>query len=84
MDSYSSNPNCIPFLDWIFFILLKLWFTVIANCRKNGFHPHPTDPPLYREADHVRLENKAPLEVLDLRTVDASIYTKYLPKAMIM
>ncbi|CAH1101583.1 unnamed protein product [Psylliodes chrysocephalus] len=39
----------------------------IANCRQTGFHPHPTNPPLFVEADHVRIENKAPLEVLDLR-----------------
>nr|XP_023023643.1 AMSH-like protease [Leptinotarsa decemlineata] len=39
----------------------------IANCRKGGFHPHPTEPPLFKVADHVRIENNAPLEVLDLR-----------------
>lgn len=39
----------------------------IANCRKTGFHPHPTEPPLFMVADHVRIENSAPLEVLDLR-----------------
>ncbi|KAL1492163.1 hypothetical protein ABEB36_012649 [Hypothenemus hampei] len=38
----------------------------ISNCRKTGFHPHPTDPPLFKVADHVKIEN-APLEVMDLR-----------------
>ncbi|KAJ8978366.1 hypothetical protein NQ317_018598 [Molorchus minor] len=65
------NQYCLLFLLGldIFIILLVYGLQYIANCRKTGFHPHPTDPPLYREADHVRLENKAPLEVLDLRTV---------------
>ncbi|CAH1176450.1 unnamed protein product [Phaedon cochleariae] len=41
----------------------------VANCRKTGFHPHPTEPPLFQVADHVRIENNAGLEVLDLRKV---------------
>ncbi|XP_018568962.1 STAM-binding protein isoform X2 [Anoplophora glabripennis] len=51
-----------------FFILTPSYgLPFIANCRKTGFHPHPTDPPLFMVADHVRIENNAPLEVLDLR-----------------
>ncbi|CAG9864268.1 unnamed protein product [Phyllotreta striolata] len=49
------------------FILTTTGLQFIANCRQTGFHPHPTDPPLFIEADHVRIENNAPLEVLDLR-----------------
>ncbi|KAJ8921866.1 hypothetical protein NQ315_008498 [Exocentrus adspersus] len=51
-----------------FFILTPNYgLPFIANCRKSGFHPHPTEPPLFKVADHVRIENSAPLEVLDLR-----------------
>lgn len=39
----------------------------VANCTKSGFHPHPTDPPLFMQAEHIRMDNSAPLEVLDLR-----------------
>ncbi|KAF7265439.1 hypothetical protein GWI33_021098 [Rhynchophorus ferrugineus] len=39
----------------------------IANCRKSGFHPHPSEPPLFKNADHIKIENNATLEVLDLR-----------------
>ncbi|XP_019755327.2 STAM-binding protein-like [Dendroctonus ponderosae] len=50
-----------------FFILTPNYgLQYIANCRKVGFHPHPTDPPLFKHADHVRVEN-APLDILDLR-----------------
>nr|CAH7723578.1 unnamed protein product [Callosobruchus chinensis] len=39
----------------------------IASCRKTGFHPHPTEPPLFGKADHVRVDQSSPLEVVDLR-----------------
>ncbi|KAK4881390.1 hypothetical protein RN001_004709 [Aquatica leii] len=39
----------------------------IASCKKSGFHPHPTEPPLFMNADHVKVDGNAPLEVLDLR-----------------
>lgn len=39
----------------------------IANCRQTGFHPHPTEPPLFTTADHSRLDNRACIEVVDLR-----------------
>lgn len=38
----------------------------IAGCRKSGFHPHPTDPPLFKTADHIKI-TELPLDVLDLR-----------------
>ncbi|XP_063907211.1 STAM-binding protein-like A isoform X2 [Zophobas morio] len=40
----------------------------IAGCRKSGFHPHPTEPPLFMVAEHVKIDHNADLEVLDLRT----------------
>ncbi|XP_067011147.1 STAM-binding protein-like A [Anabrus simplex] len=39
----------------------------IANCTQTGFHPHPTEPPLFMEAEHSKLDNNAPIEVVDLR-----------------
>lgn len=40
----------------------------IANCRQSGFHPHPSDPPLYTEAKHCILDDSGQVEILDLRT----------------
>ncbi|XP_013200282.2 STAM-binding protein-like A [Amyelois transitella] len=39
----------------------------IANCRQTGFHPHPKDPPLFYDVKHIRLDNSAPVEMVDLR-----------------
>lgn len=39
----------------------------IANCRQKGFHPHPSDPPLFEDADHCEIDESAPIEVIDLR-----------------
>ncbi|KAK7869958.1 hypothetical protein R5R35_013732 [Gryllus longicercus] len=39
----------------------------IANCKQTGFHPHPTEPPLFMNADHSKLDSSAPIEVVDLR-----------------
>ncbi|XP_056637043.1 STAM-binding protein-like A isoform X1 [Diorhabda sublineata] len=51
----------------IFILTPDYGLKFIANCNQDGFHPHPTDPPLFTEADHVRIENNASVEVLDLR-----------------
>lgn len=39
----------------------------IAQCRQTGFHPHPNEPPLFMDAQHIILDDKAKLEVIDLR-----------------
>ncbi|XP_055687553.1 STAM-binding protein-like A [Lutzomyia longipalpis] len=39
----------------------------IAQCRQTGFHPHPNDPPLFMEAQHISLSDKLKIEVVDLR-----------------
>ncbi|KAI8424118.1 hypothetical protein MSG28_002719 [Choristoneura fumiferana] len=39
----------------------------ITNCRQSGFHPHPNDPPLFYTVDHIRIDNSAPVEMVDLR-----------------
>lgn len=41
----------------------------IANCRESGFHPHPKDPPLFAELNHVDLEADGDVTVVDLRNL---------------
>jgi len=51
-----------------FFILTPNYgLDFIANCRETGFHPHPSEPPLYMKAEHSKLDNAAFIEVVDLR-----------------
>ncbi|KDR24328.1 STAM-binding protein [Zootermopsis nevadensis] len=51
-----------------FFILTPHYgLDFIAKCRQTGFHPHPTEPPLYMKAEHSKLDNAAYVEVVDLR-----------------
>uniref|UniRef100_A0A1Y1JXA6 MPN domain-containing protein n=1 Tax=Photinus pyralis TaxID=7054 RepID=A0A1Y1JXA6_PHOPY len=51
-----------------FFILTPNYgLSYISNCKKSGFHPHPTEPPLFMNAEHVKVDGNAALEVLDLR-----------------
>lgn len=60
---------CAPKYNEIgYFILTPNYgLQFIANCPKSGFHPHPTEPPLFKTADHIRIENTADLDILDLR-----------------
>jgi len=39
----------------------------IANCREQGFHPHPKDPPLFAELDHVTVDESSDVTLVDLR-----------------
>lgn len=39
----------------------------IAQCRLEGFHPHPADPALFMEAGHYCLDESSHIEVVDLR-----------------
>ncbi|KAL7306744.1 hypothetical protein TKK_0001113 [Trichogramma kaykai] len=39
----------------------------IANCRENGFHPHPSDPPLFTVAKHFKIDPYGSIESVDLR-----------------
>lgn len=41
----------------------------IANCREKGFHPHPKDPPLFAELDHVTLDDQSDVTLVDLRNL---------------
>lgn len=40
----------------------------ITNCRQTGFHPHPNDPPLFHTVRHIRVDDAAAVEVVDLRS----------------
>ncbi|XP_063532775.1 STAM-binding protein-like A [Cydia strobilella] len=39
----------------------------ITNCRQVGFHPHDEDPPLFYTVDHIRIDQSASVEMVDLR-----------------
>ncbi|KZC14994.1 PREDICTED: STAM-binding protein-like A [Dufourea novaeangliae] len=60
---------CAPKYDETGFFTLtpEYGLDFIANCRESGFHPHPTEPPLYTKAKHCKLDVTAMLEVVDLR-----------------
>lgn len=60
---------CAPkYEETAFFILTPDYgLDYIANCRETGFHPHPTEPPLYMKAKHCKLDPSAHVEVVDLR-----------------
>ncbi|KAH8406943.1 hypothetical protein KR222_000893 [Zaprionus bogoriensis] len=51
-----------------FFILTPHYgLDYIAQCRQSGFHPHPNDPPLFMEAQHMKMDSQAKIKVVDLR-----------------
>ncbi|KAG7190245.1 hypothetical protein KM043_006364 [Ampulex compressa] len=60
---------CAPKYDETGFFALtpEYGLDFIANCRETGFHPHPTEPPLYMKAKHCKLDLTAVIEVVDLR-----------------
>ncbi|KAJ8727420.1 hypothetical protein PYW07_001539 [Mythimna separata] len=39
----------------------------ITNCRQTGFHPHPDDPPLFHTVTHIKVDDAAPVQIVDLR-----------------
>ncbi|KAH8313093.1 hypothetical protein KR067_000299 [Drosophila pandora] len=52
-----------------FFILTPHYgLDFIAQCRQSGFHPHPNDPPLFMEAQHIRMDGQDKIKVIDLRS----------------
>ncbi|XP_032679797.1 STAM-binding protein [Odontomachus brunneus] len=60
---------CAPKYDETGFFVLTPDYGLdfIANCRETGFHPHPTEQPLYTKARHYKLDAMASIEVVDLR-----------------
>ncbi|XP_029659289.1 STAM-binding protein [Formica exsecta] len=60
---------CAPKYDETGFFMLTPDYGLdfIANCRQTGFHPHPTEPPLYMKAGHCKLDVTAFIEVVNLQ-----------------
>ncbi|XP_039947584.1 STAM-binding protein [Bactrocera tryoni] len=51
-----------------FFILTPDYgLDYIAQCRQTGFHPHPNEPRLYMESQHIQLDAQRKIQVVDLR-----------------
>jgi len=51
-----------------FFILTPHYgLDYIAQCRQTGFHPHPNDPPLFMDAQHIKMDSQVKIKVVDLR-----------------
>ena len=60
---------CAPkFNETGFFVLTPNYgLDFITNCRQSGFHPHPKEPPLFEEAQHIELDLNAEVTLVDLR-----------------
>jgi len=39
----------------------------IGNCRETGFHPHPKEPPLFENGNHVQVVDNIEVKLIDLR-----------------
>lgn len=63
-----TSSFSLSLLSTGFFILTPNYgLDYIAQCRQSGFHPHPNDPPLFMEAQHIKMDSKAKIKVIDLR-----------------
>ncbi|XP_059468556.1 STAM-binding protein [Neocloeon triangulifer] len=51
----------------IYMLTTSYGLDFIANCRSTGFHPHPSEPPLFTTAEHAMFDELAPINVVDLR-----------------
>ncbi|XP_065351870.1 STAM-binding protein [Cloeon dipterum] len=51
----------------IYMLTTNYGLDFIANCKSTGFHPHPSEPPLFTTAEHAVFDDYAPIEVVDLR-----------------
>lgn len=51
----------------VFSLTQEYGLQFILNCRKQGFHPHPKEPPLYQESSHIQWDKVARVNVVDLR-----------------
>ncbi|KAK4328152.1 hypothetical protein Pmani_001427 [Petrolisthes manimaculis] len=60
---------CAPKYDETGFFTLSPnhGLSFIANCHQTGFHPHPKEPPLFQNAEHVTLDDSMSVKVIDLR-----------------
>ncbi|TRY80896.1 hypothetical protein TCAL_07750 [Tigriopus californicus] len=58
---------CAPkFNETGFFTLTATGMELISCCRQTGFHPHPTEPPLFEEGSHFALDHNVDVELVDL------------------
>ncbi|XP_017874112.1 PREDICTED: STAM-binding protein-like A [Drosophila arizonae] len=60
---------CAPKYNTTGFFLLTPQYGLdyIAQCRQSGFHPHPNDPPLFMDAQHIKIDAQTKIKVIDLR-----------------
>jgi STAM-binding protein len=60
---------CAPKLDQMgcFSLTDSYGLQFIANCKLTSFHPHPKDPPLYQESQHISFDDTIQVNLIDLR-----------------
>lgn len=60
---------CAPKFDetGVFSLTPEYGLQFILNCKMQGFHPHPKEPPLYEESSHVLWDKVSRVDVVDLR-----------------
>lgn len=60
---------CSPKYDetGVFSLTNDYGLNFVANCRQPGFHPHPKEPALYAESQHVQFDSSANVSIIDLR-----------------
>ncbi|XP_033644092.1 STAM-binding protein-like [Asterias rubens] len=39
----------------------------ISNCKEVGFHPHPSQPPIYEEGQHAKISINSSIQIIDMR-----------------
>ncbi|XP_038060911.1 STAM-binding protein-like A [Patiria miniata] len=39
----------------------------ISNCKEAGFHPHPSQPTIYEEGQHVKIASNVSIQMIDMR-----------------
>ncbi|XP_054155456.1 STAM-binding protein-like A [Oppia nitens] len=60
---------CAPKFDevGVFSLTDPYGVRLISTCTLTGFHPHPTQPPIYEQSSHVMFDNNNDIDVIDLR-----------------
>ena len=51
----------------IYSLTIPYGLQLIASCTLRGFHPHPTQPPIYEESSHISFETTSNVELIDFR-----------------
>ncbi|EDW39348.1 GL14046 [Drosophila persimilis] len=60
----SSDKTC---QHWFLYTHAPLWTGLYRPVPASGFHPHPNDPPLFMEAQHIQKDAHTKIKVIDLR-----------------